>query len=65
MYPRIFSGIAGPWINLSEIEVCDMRFQMLCTEDFKQWGKHSENVQFLKMCHHIKAQPSCEDIRVW
>lgn len=34
--PKDLYGIAGPWINLSEIEVCDMRFQMLCTEDFKQ-----------------------------
>lgn len=35
MYPRIFTGIAEPWINLLEIKVCDVRFQMLCTEDFK------------------------------
>lgn len=35
MYPRIFTGIAEPWINLLEIEVCDVKFQMLSTENFK------------------------------
>lgn len=64
MYPRIFTGIAEPWINLLEIEACEVRIQTLCTEGLQGSKGNTENLQFLKMCHHVKAQPSCEDIWV-
>lgn len=54
MHPRTFTGNSEPWISLLEIEVCKVRFQRLCTEGLS--GKHSENLHFIKMCHHVEAQ---------
>lgn len=48
MYPRIFTGIGEPWINLLEIEVCDVRFQMLRTENFKAVRETLWNFSFSK-----------------